>query len=223
MPGSLTSGAGHWPAILALFVLAPLAAPGADTDVARILHGVEERYNHIDSLQVAFTETYTLRGRKRLERGDLFLRKPKRMRWQYSSPAGKLFVSDGKFIYAYYPDENRAEKMTFKETDDMRAPLAFLLGKLNFKEDFRDFHTEPDRNNVFITAIPKSGSLPYTGVVFLVSPDSVIHYLKVTGVDGSLLEYVFEDEKKNPPIPDSMFHFTPPPGAEYDDLTHETQ
>ena len=52
------------------------------------------------------------------------------MRWEYAS--GKLFISDGKFIYSYYPDEHRAEKMSMKETDDMRAPLAFLLGDVDF-------------------------------------------------------------------------------------------
>ena len=139
------------------------------------------------------------------------------MRWQYTSPAGKLFVSDGKYIYSYFPNENRAERTPFKETDDMRAPLAFLLGRLNFQDDFREFRTEPDRDNIFITALPKSDKLPYTEVKFLVSPDFVIHWLSVTGIDGSTTEFVFENEKKNPAISDSMFKFTPPTGAEYVD------
>ena len=64
------------------------------------------------------------------------LRKPGRMRWDYSQPKGKLFVSDGKFLWLYTPDENRVEKMKLKESDDMRAPLAFLLGKLDFRQGF---------------------------------------------------------------------------------------
>jgi outer membrane lipoprotein-sorting protein len=50
-----------------------------------------------------------------------------------------------------------------------------------------------------------------------VSPDFVIHWLRVKGQDGSTLEFVFENEKKNPPLPDGMFQFTPPPGVEYVD------
>ncbi len=49
------------------------------------------------------------------------------------------------------------------------------------------------------------------------SPDFVIHWLRVKGQDGSALEFVFENEKKNPPLPDGMFQFTPPPGVEYVD------
>jgi outer membrane lipoprotein-sorting protein len=37
----------------------------------------------------------------------------------------------------------------------------------------------------------------------------------VIGQDGSNLEYVFENEKKNAPVEESMFHFVPPPGVEY--------
>ena len=106
-----------------------LTAFAADFDVAQTLKGIETRYNGAKTLSLSFSETYASRGRRRSEKGDLFLRKPGRMRWQYTAPAGKLFVSDGKFVFSYLPEENVAEKMKLKETDDMRAPLAFLLGK----------------------------------------------------------------------------------------------
>src|SRR5713101_9986765 len=207
------------PAIACMASLGFLNA--AEIDVLRTLKGIEDRYNSAQTLQVTFTESYTLQGRKRMEKGELFLRKPGRMRWQYSAPAGKLFVSDGKFVYYYSPDENRAEKMKLKETDDMRAPLAFLLGRLQFQNDFREFRALPDGPDIFITAIPKSDKLPYTEVTFLVSPDFVIHWLRVKGQDGSQLEFTFANEKKNPPINDTMFRFTAPAGAEYVDSSSQ--
>jgi len=194
---------------------------GADIDVSRTLKGIEDRYNHAETLQVAFAETYNLQGRKRTEKGDLFLRKPGRMRWQYTAPAGKLFVSDGKFVYYYSPEEKRAEKMKFKETDDMRAPLAFLLGQLEFQKDFREFRAHSEGQDTFITAIPKSDKLPYTEVSFLTAPDFTIRKLIVKGQDGSTLEFVFDNEKKNPSIADTMFRFAPPPGVEYVDSSNQ--
>jgi outer membrane lipoprotein carrier protein len=201
----------------ALAIGCAAATLAADIDVTRTLKGVEDRYNRVQTLQVSFSETYMLQGRKRTERGELFLRKPGRMRWQYSAPAGKLFVSDGKFIYSYDRDENRAEKMKLKVSDDLRAPLAFLLGELDFSKDFREFRSKPDGDSVYITAVPQSDKMPYTEVTFLVSPDFVIHWLRVKGQDGSLLEFTFENEKKNPPIQDAMFRFALPPGVEYVD------
>src|ERR1700693_1398583 len=83
----------------------------ADVDIAGTLKGIENHYNRAQTLKLSFVETSKLQGRQRVEKGDLFLRKPGRMRWQYTAPAGKLFVSDGKFIYSYTPQDNRAEKM----------------------------------------------------------------------------------------------------------------
>ena len=147
----------------------------------------------------------------------MFLRKPGKMRWQYTAPAGKLFVSDGQFLYFYSPEENRAEKMKLKEADDLRAPLAFLLGRLNFNEDFREFHSSPQGGGTLITAIPKSDKLPYSEVSFLATPDYAITHLQVRGQDGSLLDFAFDGEKKNPSVPDAMFKFAPPPGVEWVD------
>ena len=195
------------PIVLAL----SLRADGPD--VGKLLKGVEEHYNRIQTLEVSFTESVTQQGRKHTEKGELFLRKPGKMRWQYSN--GKLYISDGKYIYSYNPGENRAEQMPFKEIDDMRAPLAFLLGHLHFEDDFKQFVARPDRENTFITATPKSEKMPYSEVSFLVSPDSVIHWLSVKGQDGSVLEYVFEGEKRNPAIAETMFKFAPPPGVEF--------
>jgi outer membrane lipoprotein carrier protein len=189
------------------------ALSGGEIDVSKTLKGVEDRYNHIQTLQVSFTESATLQGRKRSEKGDLYLRKPGRMRWQYST--GKLYISDSKYIYYYNPGENRAEQLPLKEADDMRAPLAFLLGRLNFADDFKQFVARPQDGNTLIAATPKSDKMPYSEVSFLVSPDSVIHWLLVKSQDGSTLEFTFENEKKNPAIADAMFKFAPPPGVEF--------
>jgi outer membrane lipoprotein carrier protein len=189
------------------------------TSLTSTLKGIENRYNKAQTLELGFSETYTFKGHKKTESGMLFLRKPGRMRWQYSMPAGKLFVSDGQFYYYYSPEDNRAEKMKLKETDDLRAPMAFLLGRLNFNEDFREFHSTQQGANELITAIPKSDKLPYTEVSFLATPDFAITHLQVRGQDGSLLEFTFEGEKRNPTVPDAMFKFTPPPGAEFVDST----
>lgn len=202
--------------MLALGLFGGLTLEAAEMDVPKILKGVQEHYNNIKTLQVTFTEKSAFQGRTRTEKGELYLRKPGRMRWDYTSPAGKVFVSDGKYIYMYTPSDNRYERTPMKETEDMRAPLAFLLGRLNFNDDFREFKAQPDgRGNAFITALPKSDKMPYTEVTFLVSPaDSVIHWLRVRNQDGSEMEFVFENEKKNPPLKEGLFKFTPPPGAE---------
>lgn len=204
--------------VWALLASAPLWA--ADPDISKLLKRVEDRYNHAQSLEAAFRESYTAQGRRRTEYGQLYLRKPGRMRWEYTTPAGKLFVSDGKNVYFYSPDTNRAEKMKLKETEDMRAPMAFLLGRLDFHKDFKEFQAKPEGGSVQITALPKSDKLPYREVSFVVDEtNSRISRLGVTGQDASVLEFEFSGEKLNVPVADAQFQFQVPKGAEFVDET----
>ena len=107
-----------------------------------------------------------------------------------------------------------------KGAEDMRAPLAFLLGKLQFDKEFSKYRTGPDgRGSTFITGTPKSDKLPYSEVTFLIDPDFTIRWLNVKGVDGSQLDFAFSAEKRNPPIAESMFKFTPPQGVIYSDVS----
>jgi outer membrane lipoprotein carrier protein len=202
---------GLW--VICLFAL-PLAA--ADLDLQRTLRGVEERYNSIKTLEVQFEQAYTAPNSvRRTEAGKLQLRKPGRMRWDYTKPAGKVFVGDGKLFWFYSPADNRVEKMNAKDADDLRAPLAFLIGKLDFARDFAKYIIKPDGAVTWITCEPKNpDKSPYREVSFIVGPDFHIDRLIVKGQDASTMEFRFVSEKRNPPQPESIYQFTPPKGAE---------
>jgi outer membrane lipoprotein carrier protein len=187
----------------------------ADPNLDRLLKGVETRYNRAKTLQVLFREDYTLPGKpRRTDEGLLQLRKPGKMRWDYSQPKGKLLVSDGKYLWLYTPSDNKAEKMPIKESDDMRAPLAFLLGRLNFDKEFRNIQAHAEGVDTRITAEPKTDNLPYSAVEFLCAPDSRIKQLKVTYFDKSTLDFTFDQEKVDPALDSKLFQFQVPKGAE---------
>lgn len=185
-----------------------------DAKLAATLKGIEDHYNRAQTLQILFSEGYTAQGKaRRPEMGTLFLRKPGRMRWQYTVPAGKLFLSDGKYFYVITPDSKRVQKLKGKETEDMRAPLAFLLGRLHFEKDFEDFQSRPEGSDTWITARPKSPDLPYTLVEFEVTSQYEIRRVKVTGQDNSTLDFHFDQEKLNPSLDKKLFQFELPPGS----------
>lgn len=204
--------------VIALIALLSLAAPARD--LSEVLRSVEQRYNRAATLEVHFEQKYLAQGagRRATESGELALRKPGRMRWSYASPAGKVFVSDGKVLWFYSPEENRAERSRMKDTEDFRAPLAFLLGKLDFKRDFGDFELKDagadSTADSIIVALPKSDKLPYTRVEFTVSPQNVIRRLLVQGTDATVMEFQFSNERLNAPVNDAIFRYTPPKGAE---------
>jgi outer membrane lipoprotein carrier protein len=146
------------PFLVCLLASAPLAF--ADAALDQMLKAVEDHYNRAKTLQILFTEEYTAEGRvRRPESGTLILRKPGRMRWDYTSPAGKLFISDGKTVYLYTPDAHRVERAPLKASDDMRAPLAFLLGKLDFAREFKGFQTKAAGADTLLTAFANSDKI----------------------------------------------------------------
>jgi outer membrane lipoprotein carrier protein len=187
----------------------------ADSGLDSTLRAVEERYNRAKSLQVAFNEQYASPGRpRRIEAGTLLLRKPGRMRWEYSEPKGKLFVGDGKYLWLYSPAQNRVERMKMDASEDLRAPLAFLLGKLNFRKDFRNLKGRVEGPWTRVTAEPATENLPYSAVEFVVDGGARIIRVKVTGYDRSTLDFTFDQERMNPALDAGLFHMAIPPGAE---------
>jgi outer membrane lipoprotein carrier protein len=202
--------------------LLAVSAFAADAQLTTVLKSVEGRYNHAKTLQVLFTEQYTPKGGiQQSETGTLLLRKPGRMRWDYTQPKGKLVVADGTFIYIYTPSGNRAQKrkLTDSMAEEMQAPLAFLLGKLNFEREFKNLQAHPEGADLRIVGQPKDENLPYSAVDFVVTPQSQIRKLKITMPDYTL-EFTFSIEKMNPPADPKLFAFQLPAGAQWDEAAH---
>lgn len=182
--------------------------------LAEVCKAVESRYNGARSLTAHFDQRYHAPGRlPRAESGELALRKPARMRWDYASPAGKSFLCDGKWIWFYSPAARKVERSALRETDDFRAPLAFLLGKLSFHREFGQLTLRESGSDTVIEASPKTGRLPYSRVEFSIAPDNQIRRVVVTGQDQSVMEFVFTDEKLNASVAESTFRFVAPPGV----------
>ena len=184
-----------------------------------LLKEVEKRYNSTSTLQANFTQIFTDRGRPRApQRGVLYLKKPGRTRWEYTSPAGDLFVSDGKFAYDYEKQKNSADRIAVKETDDMRIPLSFLLGTLDFQKDFERFESKPDGPNQLVTAHPRNKKLLFQTITMTIAPDYSIRKVSILSQEGSVMDYVLESEQRNLKLSDSLFQFKAPPGAHVVDV-----
>ena len=108
----------------------------AQTDVHAIADKVDQRYNHMQTLQAQFAETYSGAGMKRTESGTLELKKPGRMRWDYSKPRPKMFLTDGNTAWFYVPGERQARRAPVKQIEDLRSPLRYLLGKSKLEKEF---------------------------------------------------------------------------------------
>lgn len=191
-----------------------LAAGAAGADVAVVIRGVEQRYNRAVTLRASFEQKHLVAGRlRRVESGTLILRKPGRMRWEYGQPPGKLFVCDGRWVWLYSPGTQQVERARLKEADDFRAPLAFLLGRLDLRRTFATFELAAQGGETRLSAWPKSNRMPFTRVDFFLTAEFGIRRLVIHQVDSTAMEFTFSGEQLNVPLQDAAFQFQLPPGV----------
>jgi outer membrane lipoprotein carrier protein len=204
-----------------LLILGPVAST---ENVHAIAQGVDEHYNHLRTLQANFTEVYTGSGMERTESGTLWLakgglKKPGKMRWEYRSPREKLFVSDGTHAWFYVPDDKQVRKTDARKLDDLRSPLAFLLGKAKLEKELQGLSLATDvtpltTGNVVLRGIPHALSDRISEILLEVTPQHEIARILINDVDGSTTEYRFSDPREDVAIPDGRFEFSPPAGTE---------
>jgi outer membrane lipoprotein carrier protein len=188
-------------------------------DVKTLAAAVDEHYNHLRSLQAEFTEVYRGSGMDRTESGTLWLKKPGKMRWEYRSPKEKLFVSNGKDAWFYVPDDRQARKTDSRKLDDIRSPLAFLLGKTKLEKELQGLSLAPEvtplgPGNLVLRGVPQALADRISEVLVEVTPAHQITRIAIQEVDGAVTEYRFAEMKEDVEIGDARFQFKPPAGTE---------
>jgi outer membrane lipoprotein carrier protein len=210
-------------AALLLIAVATGAIARAD-DVHSIAQAVDLHYNHLRSLEAEFTEVYRGSGMERTESGTVWLeksggKKPGKMRWEYRSPREKLFVSDGKDAWFYVPGDRQVRKTSARKLEDLRSPLAFLLGKSKLEKELHGLSLAPDltplaAGNVVLRGVPVAMVDRISEILLEVSPEREITRIVINEVDGSVTEYRFSRQRENVAIPAGQFEFRPPAGTE---------
>jgi outer membrane lipoprotein carrier protein len=141
------------------------------------------------------------------------------MRWEYRSPREKLFVSDGRDAWFYVPADRQARKTDARKLDDIRSPLAFLLGKSKLEKELQGLSLAPDvapvaGGDVVLRGVPQALADRVSEILVEVTPEHQIARMVINEVDGSTTEYRFSDQKENVAIPDGKFEFKPPADVE---------
>jgi outer membrane lipoprotein carrier protein len=192
-------------------LLFPRAGWCADT-AQQLAQRVDKYYNGLHSLRTAFTESFHGMGIDREESGTLLLRKPGKMHWSYTNPAGKIFLLDGKYAWFYSPGDAQVERVSASQLDDLRSPLRFLLGHTQLQKELEGLTLSETADGLQLSGVPKGMEKRVEKIVLGVSPDGAIHSMSITEIDGAQTAFTFKDSQANAPAPDSDFVFHPPAG-----------
>ena len=141
------------------------------------------------------------------------------MRWQYRSPREKLFVSDGRNAWFYVPGEPQVRRTSVRQLDDLRSPLAFLLGKTKLEKELSGLSLAPDvapltAGNVVLRGVPRALADRVNQVLIEITPASWIDRILLEEADGSTTEFRFQQRTEGVKLDDQGFQFAVPPGVE---------
>ena len=180
---------------------------------------IDARYNNMISLSAEFTEIYSNGAVQRTESGTLKIKKPGKMRWDYTSPREKLFVIDGSSAWFYVPGERQARRAAVKKLDDLRSPLRYLLGRTKLQKELRGLSLAPDvppesAGDVVLRGIPVGMEDRVSQVLLESDGQGYLRRIVMDELDGSRTEFRLRAQRENLAMEDTEFHFHPPAGVE---------
>jgi outer membrane lipoprotein carrier protein len=190
-------------------------APAADELARRI----QARYDGVADFEGAFTQTYEggVLKAKTTERGTLVIKRPGRMRWVYTSPEKKEFVSNGVKVYAYFPAD-RQVLVSDAPTGADTTPALFLTGRANLVRDFdASAMAVPGAapGLLGLKLVARRPDPDFEWLAIAVDPVSYqIRHLVALDRQGGRSTFVFSDLKENRRPPDTLFEFRIPRGVD---------
>ena len=187
-------------------------APTAD-GVARDL---QRKYDRVVDFSADFVHAY--RGgvlkQQATERGKLLVKKPGKMRWEYTAPERKLFVSDGRKIYSYIPQDKQVIVGTMPKDEQAPTPALFLTGKGDITRDFTaafDKVSDAPAGSIALKLTPKRREPEYESLTLVVEPKTLNLQMLVTiDAQGGRSAFTFSNLKENVGIADNQFVFQMP-------------
>ena len=206
------------PALLALS-LAPVSI-GAQSRPApdALARSLQQRYEKVRDFSADFIHTY--RGgvlrKQAIERGTVAVKKPGRMRWVYTAPEKKTFVSDGKKIYSYIPQDRQVIVSDAPADTEATTAVMFLAGKGDVERDFMPSYGQGGpAGTVALKLVPKRTERDYDALVLYLDPATLqIRGLTTTDNQKGESTFTFSNMKENQGLSDKEFAFRIPRGVD---------
>ena len=198
-----------------------LVARAGDSTAPELAAALQKKYDGIKDFSADFSHDYEggVLRKKITERGHLLVKKPGKMRWDYSAPEPKQFVSDGVKMYSYIPQDKQVIVATVPPDEDAPTPTLFLAGKGNVTRDFApslvDAPPGMPAGSRALKLIPKAKQRDYDWLVLVLDPASLaIRGLLTVDAQGGKSTFSFTNLKENVGLADKEFAFKIPRGVD---------
>jgi outer membrane lipoprotein carrier protein len=204
--------------LLTIAVGGAAAAPPTASELAAAL---QRKYDGVKDFAADFVHAYEggVLRKQITERGKLQVKKPGKMRWEYTAPEEKLFVSDGVKMYSYIKQDKQVIVSDVPAADQATTPTLFLAGKGSLTRDFTpslvDAPVGSPPGSQGLKLVPKTRQREYDWLTLVVDPVSLaIRGLVTVDAQGGTSRFSFTNMKENVGMTDKAFEFKMPRGVD---------
>jgi len=201
-------------------VLCAMAAHAQSADPVALASRIQQRYNGIRDIQADFTQTYeggVLRTTT-TERGVVAIKRPGRLRFTYTKPEKKEFVSDGTKLYTHLVADKQVIISPAPGPDQGDIPAMFLAGQSDLARDYTPTFTAlpgAAQSLVTLKLVPRKANTDYESLGIGVDVKTLqILFLTAVDTQGGRSSFTFSNLKENRGLSDKDFVFRIPRGAE---------
>ncbi|MBI4383104.1 MAG: outer membrane lipoprotein chaperone LolA [Nitrospinae bacterium] len=191
-----------------------------------------EEQSAVDSIQKAYENTRTFRAffvqkayvkmmdRVQETQGEVYIKKPGKMKWVYSAPDPQVLISNNKLLWLYVPEDRQANKMPVDNVYSSNTPALFLAGKGKLTESFIVSQVVRNEDQITVVMVPKREDLNLEKMV-LQADGKNYQIVGSTVYDklGNKTEIEFNNIQVNMDLPEEMFQFKVPEGVEVMDFS----
>ena len=204
-----------------LLFAAYIAVTAAEPTAPEVAAALQRKYDTVKDFSADFVHQYEggVLRKQISERGTLLIKKPGKMRWEYTAPEHKLFVSDGVQMYSYVPQDKQVIVSKIPTADEATTPTLFLAGKGNLTRDFTASLVEPPSGmpsgSRALKLVPKARQRDYDWLTVVVDPATLgIRGLVTVDAQGGTSRFSFTNLKENVGLADKEFTFKMPHGVD---------
>ena len=204
----------------------PLSAPanGTASTLDELLGRIERKYDAIETFHATFVQSSVIRALDKVERatGEVWFKKPYKMRWNYYTPFRDQIVSDGDNFWYYNHQERQVVLSSLGDVLKRRTTTTLLQGLQRARERFTyRFPSRGSRDkdgNWLIELEPRDregdGDEVNRFVIAAAPSDWVVRKIYLYDPFGNETVIEFDAIEINGKVRDSTFKFEPPRGVE---------
>jgi len=203
--------------------VATAQGPAYRPDASQVLLLVQAFYDGTSDLQARFEQTYynpTYGTKPTTTRGDLKLKKPGRMVWDYKDKADADFFANGKQLWVVEHDTRQVITKNVDQNSDMSAAMKFLFGGQQLTREFKVRYASKQRAAKYgddkhhvLELKPKKRNPHYKGLALVVhATTGRVDAFVVYNTDGSSNYFKLAAVRTNKGIADGVFEFDVPRG-----------